>query len=359
MATNQEVIKLLERYLEKAKTEDCGLVGIILCRSPNEAQFDWTGEIVLENVLLGGMDKLGTAVKSSIDNCQMPKSNPDLDASYVVYDVATGPLGFDFMIWLVNAEMSRIREGAPGPLKVGFWQGRDPERVMNFNATPSLPSRSMWLNNVFRPLLTLFGAVEDISATAGRREGVYVPRRIVDACKRGEQVPMVSVSPDVRYAGAITITLREAEHHPDRNSNISAWTKFADYLRERGQRVVFVRDTLKADEPLEGYETYPQASTDLLKRAALYEAALANLFVSNGPVGIALFNSRPWLQFVKINDEGSYVPNTSGFWRDHNGVEVGKQYPWSNDDQRIVWKPDTYENIIEAWESIFELRDAA
>jgi len=49
-----------------------------------------------------------------------------LDASHVCYKRRhTGPLGFDFIYWLVDAEMTRVREGAPAPLKVAFWCGQE------------------------------------------------------------------------------------------------------------------------------------------------------------------------------------------------------------------------------------------
>ena len=121
--------------------------------------------------------------------------------------------------------------------------------------------------------------------------------------------------------------------------------------------MVFVRDTEKAGEPLEDFEVHPQASTDILQRAALYQAAKSNLFISNGPVSLALFSERPWMQFIKVNDEGTYLPNTSAFWKDEHGIEVGSQYPWAADNQQVVWMEPKLNNLLDAWSAHAALLD--
>lgn len=150
------------------------------------------------------------------------------------------------------------------------------------------------------------------------------------------------------------ITLREADHWPLRNSNLEAWIKFAHYLRNRGEDVVFIRDTKKADESIEGFPIWPEAATDLYLRMAAYQEAKANVMVSNGPIGLCLFSTAPWLQFVQVEKaQGEYEPNTSFFWKNSNGVKIGEQYPWATPNQRIWWDTDSYENLVKAWESYF------
>ena len=117
--------------------------------------------------------------------------------------------------------------------------------------------------------------------------------------------------------------------------------------------MIFVRDTAKAHEPFDIFETCLQASLDLHARVALYERAKANLFVANGPCILAAFGDRPWLTFTPIEpDDSLYKANTAQFWRMYVGVDVGGQYPWSRPDQRIVWKADSYENICAAWRDL-------
>ena len=149
----------------------------------------------------------------------------------------------------------------------------------------------------------------------------------------------------------ITITLREMDLYPYRNSNLWAWLNLAQYLTDHGEYVVFVRDTAKATEKLDGFEICPEASVDLHSRMALYEIAKLNLFVANGPTTLGWFGDFPWLSFTRIEPDGhEYVPNTPSFWRDNIGIEVGTQLPWALPDQRIIWQPDDYENLIKAWE---------
>lgn len=129
--------------------------------------------------------------------------------------------------------------------------------------------------------------------------------------------------------------------------------RFAFKLEAAGERVIFVRDTAKGNEPMTGFEICPQAALDLHMRVALYERAKANLFVANGPSILAAFMEKPWLTFVQVEpDDSNYKANTPAFWRMHVGIDIGEQYPWSRPDQRIVWQPDTYENICAAWEKL-------
>jgi hypothetical protein len=51
-----------------------------------------------------------------------------------------------------------------------------------------------------------------------------------------------------------------------------------------------------------------------------------------------------------MNAESTYWANTPKFWRESNGIEIGEQWPWSLKTQRIVWKDDSFANLMEAWE---------
>ncbi len=346
---NPEVVKLLEIYLDIAKRHQMSHVAIAMCNYRGEGQprdvgvCDFAGDISLEKseretlgLLIGKLDK-------SIDDWSLPPRNEQLDASYVCYNVAAGPLGFDFIIWLIDQEMIRVRKRAPGPLKVGFWMGK---------SNRTTPDRLHWLNNVFRPALAFIGAVEDNTALYGLHKEFFVPRDISDAARLGEAVPRLQPPRRIVPVGApITITLREAEHWPERNSNFEAWLHFANELMKRGERVIIVRDTARAQEKISCFNTYPTASLDLGERLSLYEAAKANLFVSNGPAALAHFGTRPWLQFVRpVPDGDAFIANTPWFWREKMGVEQGGQFPWSAPDQRIIWEADDYENIMGAWD---------
>lgn len=339
---NADVIELLEAYLEAARKNDFGHIAISMVGHPNIAALGFTGEIGLELSQREALGLLHQKFEAAVAHSTPPPRDESLDASHVCYNVMSGSLGHDFLVWLVTAEMTRRRENAPGPLKVGFWLGRDPDR---FNRD----SRKMWLDNLFRPALALIGAVEDSTAVCGRQPECYVSREIVAAAKRGEEVPRFK-STWTGHLGdpGITITLREADHNPERNSNLEAWLQFGAYLRDKGERVTFVRDTARAYEALGDFVACMMASLHTHARLKLYESAKLNFFVSNGPSALALFSDVPWLTFITTGD-GVSSPK---FWKDNMGVEPGGQYPWSGPHQRMVWKPDTFENIVEAYQAI-------
>jgi hypothetical protein len=347
-SSSPEVIELLEAYLASAKKNAFDHVAIVMTGHPNVAAIDYAGEIVLEELAYEGVKSLKKKLETSISNWRLPPADASLDQSYVRYNLANGPLGYDFLVWLVDAEMARIRAGAPAPLKVGFWLGHDAIDRMGKDG------RRNWLEKVFRPALTLIGAVEDPRAIHGHHNPVFVSRGIVAAAKKGEAVPKFNASSPISAEGAVTITLRESEHWKHRNSNLEAWVKFAKMLRDKGQEVIFVRDTAKATIKLGSFKICPEASVDLNARMALYQTAKANLFVSNGPATLALFSDKPWLQFVSIESESSnYAQNTRKFWKESMGVEpYREQYPWSNPTQRIVWTTDSYDNVVSAWDAL-------
>src|SRR6185436_290868 len=112
-----------------------------------------------------------------------------------------------------------------------------------------------------------------------------------------------------------------------------------------GEDVIFVRDTAKADEPIEGIETSPRASRDFLYRAALMFSARANMFVANGPSLLAWYSDVPFLNFKLLcPEEPEWGPGKPAFWHRH-GMAPGDQLPWTAPTQRLVWEEDELKNI--------------
>jgi hypothetical protein len=293
------------------------------------------------------------------------------DASRAVYDLGKCPASWDFLNWLVMAEMGRRLAGRNGPLRVAFRPG--PNGGFRDDGLPlSVAERQGMFNNVMRPALALVRAIEDATAADGVEYEGYSPRPISDAARVGQDVPVLHApgsylaavdrwlyrdlwkfAEDGNGKGLVTITLREAEHWPHRNSAIGEWLRFASDLDKQGYRVVFVRDTAKADIPLE-FATCPRASWDLLYRAALYERAVCNLMVANGPLALLVYGQKPWLLFKMLNQptDPEYNPASEEWYRTFVGIEPRGQYPWSSKLQRIVWDTDSYSAIRAAWDEI-------
>ena len=357
---NSAVVQMLELWLEEARKGNIGWCALVSAEYPSLKGWGFAGIADLQRL---GLEAFGVPleeiqkseyglfgeISSKWRNRTLP-TRPDLGADHVVYNLAQAPIGWDFLPWLVDATMTMRREGRPGPLKVKFWFGRDGQIDIG-------RYRRMF-NNVFRPLLPLIGAVEEAGETLGRHKEVYTLRDIVSAVRAGEEVPMLQASevarelvrnwfPDQR---PVTITLREADHWPHRNSNMEAWVRFARDLQMKGERVVFVRDTAKTEDPLYGFTLCPAASVNIDVRMALYERAKCNLLVSNGPCGLCLFAPMPYLYFLANDENDPHPPNKPGAWMRMNGMEDGSLLPWAGPHQRFVWETDSYENLSAAWE---------
>lgn len=347
---NKDAVKFLENCLQTCKDQGMGYAICIMARDPGQYLAGYTGTVELEEKALEGLKELEAKIQGNLDNRTPPKNDKGLDASHVCYNVTKSPLSFDFLTWLVDAEMTRVRKSAPGPLKVGFWFGRDGKSGLTGS-----DGRSKMLDKVVRPSMDLIGAVEDPMASYGEFKEFFSFRDIVKGSKAGEPVPKYKtdkVLDDVETGNYITITLREAEYWPHRNSRLSEWLRFARYLRSKGETVIFVRDTSKADEPIEDFRIYPEASRDLITRMALYQQAKCNMFVSNGPVTLAYFSDVPWLKFLELDDQGAYNAGKTGYWKEMVGLNPEEQFPWSTDKQRIIWKPDFYTNLVLAWNEL-------
>ena len=85
---------------------------------------------------------------------------------------------------------------------------------------------------------------------------------------------------------------------------------------------------------------------------ALYEASFLNFFAPNGPGQLATF--MPNCSYIMMNAlaEGSSVTTAEGIKA--RGYDIGENYRWATPDQRQVFKPDTFENIVNEFERFVE-----
>lgn len=358
---NLQVVAMLERYLMEARKGKINLACIACCIPPNVISTEFAGTLIMKDHAFEAIEKLKSDLGSEITNITLPDRDPALGADYACYNAAAGPMSYDFLTWLVDREMHRVRMGVPAPLKVGFFYGRDGKAAFN------IETRRQMFYGVARPSLELLGAVEDREALNAATKEFYLITDIVKAARAGEAVPRYKATLAAKlqvgqWLGGgpyVTITLRETAIWEHRNSNLAAWFKFGRWLKKQGMRVVFVRDTRMVKEPLPPDLTvYPPASIDLHARCALYEMAEANLFVANGPVHLALFGTRPFVSFTQLYPEGhsDYV-NTAQFWETKLGVKPGEPFPWLRPDQFVEWcLPgegfDTFDRIKAAWEKL-------
>ncbi len=268
-----------------------------------------------------------------------------------VYDLNLAPGSWDFIWSLMSIENVR-RDMGYSRVKVHFKSGSDkgfrPNEVIDLNHS----QKSGMLNNVVRPMLKMFGMEEASEVSESAIPFDYAPRHVVECFKETGKLARFYPSIMARKWALgleqpyVTITLRECSYWPQRNSDIAEWIKFAKKL---DRKVIFVRDTANAYEPIDGFDISPSASKDVDYRLALYRRAEMNFGVNNGPCGFGWAASDiPYLTFNTMPD--SYVCNDPVWWRAHMGIDIGEQWPWHNPaKQRMIWAKDTSDNIAAAW----------
>lgn len=346
-----ETINGLKWWLEQAETKrNIHYMAIGAVQSGHKIAYDYFGSNGVENLARDALKIVDNELGAVIKQRQLGKPNLDLSASYVEWHCSGTPMCWDFLIWLVQAEMDRIRLGGDPPLRVAFTR------------TETLSEKKRkFFENVYWPLLPLIGAVEDKDAVGGRHKPIYVTVDIVARARSGEKVPILRASDTGRETmrmwlhdiKPITVTLREAGHWPKRNSNLKAWLKFADDMKKKGETVIFIRDTefATAGLPKPDYWQAPMCAHNIDLRMALYEQAKINLGISNGPFGLCLFSEVPYLYFVnQQRGDKTYIAHKSEWWHKSNGIKPGEDWPWAKPGQKMIWRRDTYNNICEAWE---------
>lgn len=274
-----------------------------------------------------------------------------------VYDLAVSPPTYDFLSFLIEAEKARIAAGhthldivfMPGPVG-GF---RDD------NLPPSLAEREGMLHRVCVSACRLLPSVRNVTVRKDRQEvsgNIFpegwtvltpVSRYGIRYFKNAHRVLRATESTKKamrREKPYVTITLRQSEHWTDRNSNIPEWQRAAYHIRSIGYDVVWLSDTsVSADA----------ASWDIDLRLAIYEGAVCNLGVNNGPMALLLVSEAPYILFKIITS--SAIATTKEFLRSH-GMEDGDQW---GENGKTVWAEDTAETILEAFNGFIKLKEAA
>jgi len=347
---NVEAIQVLEKALELARSHGgVSYAAVALIMGDNMGSASCGGRMGLEPIAQKVVHSLYFELERLQKERMLGERNYALDNSFFEYPLSgAAPLNWDFLVWLVDAEMTRLRLGGPAPLKV--W----------FSKRDMIPKdRIGFVDWVIEPLVELLGGIITPAAEGGRHKRIFVPSDIIARAKAGEKVPSFKSTPKGRSvvnsvlhgARPVVITLREAPYLEFRNSNLEAWASFARELEAQGETVFFVRDTAKAFEPLWHFNIFPKAAMDIQVRLALYEAAKVNMFVSNGPGGLCIFSDLPYIYLTNIKHEFKmYEPNSTEWWEREHGLAEGDQWPWATEKQLTVWDTDEYANIRKAWD---------
>lgn len=293
------------------------------------------------------------------------------------YDLAVGPVSYDFVTFAVKArlQMQRIKASrlhiviVPDPNGVeGMFRDKRhlyPVEEMHWR---------LW--NICIPAAQLVGAsvtlaldwlqAERIASGKGwkcwpddwRSQSLKNRRHLVgdliSASRSGEQIPKLSAS---RYALAavralrakiaaprvVTMTLRNT-YLSERNTDPDEWREVAKVLATCGWHIVLLRDVRDA---LEFGAGFGELNLDL--RMATYQVADLNLQANNGAASLCWFSDAPYLMF----DAGIPEEEWKGLFVDQ-GLPLGETWPWANAKQRVVYRRSTCEAVLEEiqrWES--------
>lgn len=275
-----------------------------------------------------------------------------------VWDLSVCPPTYDIHTFLAEAEFRRREIGAtwidlviqPGPIG-GFRYDDLP---------PNYGARVGMLYRVNVGMARLMPSVRNIEILKERRaieagdiipEGWTVERPIhhygPSYLKRSEKIFHATEAAKAfvqRYRQGkkrpyVTITLRGASHWSQRNSDLGEWAKAASWLRLKGYDVEVIPDT-ESNEP-------NLFSWDLDMRLALYEGAVLNLGINNGPTCMWWFCGVPFIIFKMVTEDVNW---TSTEFFERFGIKPGPvgESGW------LVFEPDTLEVISREVEAYFE-----
>lgn len=359
MPYNDVCVETMEKLLTQAKQGRINFFAFSVCEGPMHGYDGFVGEVGAFYTGHYGLHRCAKRLMAQLDSMQAEERTIEGPVDMYTYDVGKEPISHDFIPWLVTVKMLQAKaqllaQAPPTKTKICFLKAKTEIYV-------DTAYRAGFFESVMVPALDLFDVERAPEAKNGRHVDNYTYREIVELAKAGCPVPRITVPPTLKeemqarlqWREPVTITLREHKHWEHRNSSMTDWLRFGEYLKDRGEYVIFVRDYAHADEPIVGFETMPEASKNFLGRGALYESAKCNLFVSNGPATLGVFGTRPWLQFVDVTTDEKYLQNRPDWWWLHHGLSKGEQLPWSAPNQRIIWEPDTYEGMVRAWEDLF------
>jgi hypothetical protein len=319
-----------------------------------------------------------------------------LETLYAFYDLGVAPVSFDFLWFLVGAELERQRGRlnhvhvviVPGP-HAGL---RRENAELETGITPQ--ERRSRVNRMLVPTCALLPSVAGVTVagTRGQAEelvklaaGAVFPAGYEPAFPRypGPQEPLRAAREEGAIVGTlratavdlaavddwlvahgcgsrvVTITLRSYNYVPARNSNLSTWTDFARRLDAERFSVVFIPDNAQWYKSgiagLGDFPVFREAALLPGLRMALYQRAYLNLGVNNGPMGLCWLNDQTrYITFKMLNEA---APQTRPEYMRFLGFEVGKSLPFATAWQQWVWEDDDLPVVERAFAAMVERLD--
>jgi hypothetical protein len=385
-----EPVSGLRRLAFKIKSKGPGW---IVSRLSAEASQPTTGPGRLLHSLARNVTTLAAALPRRLHALAAPKPEDAARTLYAFYDLQVSPITFDFLWFLVGADLERRRRGLDAVHVVivpGRAGGLRRERE-DYEDVVDAEARAQRIGNILLPACPLLPTCTGVTHAASRTHAGFIratlashlypagyePALPVFAGSRqclqsaGSDMPHIpslrATNENLRnidrwaasHSGGrriVTITLRDYAYMPARNSSVQAWIAFARGLDPVRYVPVFVPDleqTLNGQaQELQGFVVLGEAAWNLGLRMALYERAYISMGVNTGPMGLCWLNARTHYATLKMGPAD--VPQTSPAFYRELGFEPGRSLPFANPTQELVWEDDTVETIQRAFTRIAE-----
>lgn len=274
-----------------------------------------------------------------------------------VFDLETWQPTYTTMCLLMELEVANRALPHREEIEIEF----NPGTIKGFGRHHRWPNQHaekvQCLNNIALPMCHMLPWVTSVKVLKERRErpahAIGTPNNydwtfFMDAYRKGIRPLRYYVDPHRKGPRLITITLRECGkvHWEARDSKVGEWCAAATELVRAGYEVVVVRDTRFANVPLRQLTIAPHASTHLAYRAELYNRAALNLFVNNGPAWLSMAMDLPTILFRPTCDGAGKSHSTVS--SAGHGVIKDQQIEGAPPHQRLCWKDDKADNILEA-----------
>ena len=286
------------------------------------------------------------------------------------YDLAVGPVSFDFAVFLVKAELAKRKAGAQHLHVVIVPDARGIGGMFRDKTALYDEAEMRWrLWNICIPACQLIGASVTLATGWDQAKRIHAGKHwppdwdrqtlkdrrhlvgdLIAAAKKGDDIPRFSASAHARravrahykYLGAPVVTMTwRSTYLPERNSAEADWLEAKRHIEARGYAVKILRDTGAA---LTGGGGYGELNLDV--RMASYQEAALNLQANNGAASLCWFSEQPYRMF------GAGVP--AGEWHGlfvKQGLPLGASWPWATPHQKIVYGPTTAKQLIAEFDS--------
>jgi len=245
-----------------------------------------------------------------------------------LYDLTRYPTTFDFAAWAVIAKthgVDHVHFGIDGP--IAAWK---------------YPEDVAWKRfaNILIPITKLAGMTFSVGAMEDSPQFPYLSGHVHQMYLKLGRIEKLKPTLNIEKSNYVTITLRDSFRNKHRNSNFEAWSMFEKWLRDRDIDVIVLPEC--EDAPM-----------NIEQRMAIYCGADMNMGVATGPMALCVFSDAPYCTLNQLpKDPSGQAQYDIEKLMIKSGFPPGSQYSFRAPRQHLFYEPDTFENIVRAFETM-------